>query len=255
MAAFCASGAHVPKSTLRSGSRNPPFSTGLTRISMGDLIEHARDELRGVVDHRHDAGIVEPGRADDAERADDAGVLVAIGRDDQRRARQREQLVLRADEDAHAGAFLGEAEKLDQAVLRLQILEQPAQQFDVGLRGDVFEQVGAAAHDEARRQAAFGAGPDGEALFDEVLRQRVERGLGLVLDAGDLDRGLGERAAANMRVEEVRGLVKLRDGDARRQVDDAVLDVAVLRHQHGQRLGRFELDELDVLQRAPRSWR
>ena len=98
-------------------------------------------------------------------------------------------------------------------------------------------------------QAAFGAGPDGEALFDEVLRQRVERCLGLVLDAGDLDLGFGERAAANMRVEEVRGLVKLRDGDAGGQFDDAVLDVAVLRHQHGQRLGGFELDELDVLQR------
>ena len=30
---------------------------------------------------------------------------------------------------------------------------------------------------------------------------------------------------------------------------DPVLDVAVLRHQHGQRLGRLELDELDMLQR------
>ncbi|OWK18759.1 hypothetical protein AJ88_01455 [Mesorhizobium amorphae CCBAU 01583] len=52
-----------------------------------------------------------------------------------------------------------------------------------------------------------------------------------------------------MGVEEVRGLVQLRDGDAGGQVDDAVLDIAVLRHQHGQRLGRLELDEFDVLER------
>jgi hypothetical protein len=41
--------------------------------------------------------------------------------------------------------------------------------------------------------------------------------------------------------------MQLRDGDAGGQVDDAIFDVAVLRHQHGQRLVRLELDELDVL--------
>ena len=43
--------------------------------------------------------------------------------------------------------------------------------------------------------------------------------------------------------------MQLRDGDAGRQVDDAVLDIAVLRHQHGERLARFQLDELDMLER------
>ena len=123
------------------------------------------------------------------------------------------------------------------------------QQLDVGLRRDVFEQVGAAAHDQPRRQAAFGAGPDRQPLLDQLLRQRVERGLGLVLERADLRLGLGQRAAVDVGVEEVRGFLQLRRRGAGRQLDDAVLDVAVLRDQHGQRLGRLELDELDVLER------
>ena len=123
------------------------------------------------------------------------------------------------------------------------------QQLDVGLGGDVFEKVGAAAHDEPRRQAAFGAGPDGQPLLDQLLRQRVERGLGLLLELADIGLGFGQRAAVDVSVEEVRRLLQLRRGRAGRQLDDAVLDVAVLRDQHGQRLGRLELDELDVLER------
>ena len=36
MAVFCASGAHVPKSTLRSGSRKPPFSNSADLDSTAD---------------------------------------------------------------------------------------------------------------------------------------------------------------------------------------------------------------------------
>ena len=40
----------------------------------------------------------------------------------------------------------------------------------------------------------------------------------------------------------------MRHGHARRQINDAVLDVTILRNHHRQRLGRLELDELDMLQ-------
>jgi hypothetical protein len=68
------------------------------------------------------------------------------GADDDRGARQREQLVLRADEDAHAVAAFGEAEQVDQRrVLLLEILEQQADALEVLARLDVLEQVGLAA--------------------------------------------------------------------------------------------------------------
>ena len=78
-------------------------------------VEQLADHLGGVVDHRDDAGVVQPGRADHADHADDAAGAVVIGRDDGRGARQREQLVLRADEDAHALGALGAAEQVDHA--------------------------------------------------------------------------------------------------------------------------------------------
>jgi hypothetical protein len=48
--------------------------------------EEAADHLGGVVDHRDDARIVEPRRADDADHADDLLLVVAIGRNDEGRA-------------------------------------------------------------------------------------------------------------------------------------------------------------------------
>src|SRR5437899_2947021 len=80
--------------------------------------------LGGVVDHRDDACVVEPGRADHAEHPDDAAGAVAIGRDDGGGTGEREQLVLRADEDAHPLGALGAAEDVDQAALGFEIVEQ-----------------------------------------------------------------------------------------------------------------------------------
>src|SRR5207237_1330627 len=79
--------------------RNPLISPPRSR-------QQPAHHLGGVVDHRDDSRVVEPGRADHAEHPDDAAGAVAIRRDDGGRAGQREQLVLRADENAHPlGAF------------------------------------------------------------------------------------------------------------------------------------------------------
>src|SRR4051812_50211011 len=93
--------------------------------------EDARHHLRGVVDHGHDAGVVEPRRADDAEHADDLLRGVPEGGGDHRRAREREELVLGADEDAHALAALGACEELDNVGLRLEIGEEQADALEV----------------------------------------------------------------------------------------------------------------------------
>ena len=57
--------------------------------------------------------------------------LVLERRDDQRGAGQREQLVLRADEDVHALAAFGEAQQLDQVALGLEVVEQLADALQV----------------------------------------------------------------------------------------------------------------------------
>ena len=69
--------------------------------------EQLAHDLGGVVHHGDDAGVVEPGRPDHAEHADDAAGGVVIGRDDGRGTRQREQLVLRADENPDPFGLLG----------------------------------------------------------------------------------------------------------------------------------------------------
>ena len=71
-----------------------------------------------------------------------------IGRDDGRRARQRKQLVLRADEDANAFGAFGAAEQIDHLAPRFQIVEQQPHAFEVFNHLEVFEQMGLAANDQ-----------------------------------------------------------------------------------------------------------
>src|SRR5436305_2088508 len=81
-------------------------------------------------------------RADDAEDPDDLLRGVAEGGRDHRRAREREELVLGADEDAHALAALGAGEELDHVGLRLEIGEEQADALEI-LRGvEVLQEIG-----------------------------------------------------------------------------------------------------------------
>src|SRR5262245_65901770 len=111
--------------------------------------QKAAHKLGRKVDHRNDAGVVEPGGTDDTQDADDLALLVLKGGDDQRRARQREQLVLGTDENMHTLAALGEAQQLHQVPLGLQIIEQLPNAGKVLQPIDVDEQVGLAAQDKA----------------------------------------------------------------------------------------------------------
>ncbi len=105
-----------------------------------------------------------------------------IGRDDSGRARKREQLVLRADEDAHALGLLGAAEQIDHFAPGLEIVEQQAYAFQIGEHLEVFEQMRLTAHDQLAL-VAFAARPAGKTGGNDLLRQFVEFGLALLAAA------------------------------------------------------------------------
>ena len=88
----------------------------------------------------------------------------------------------------------------------------------------------------------------GEAGFNEAGGERIELALHLGPARFDLPLDLGEGAAADASVEEVAGLDQRRRRQPGRQVEEAVLDRAVLRHQHHEGAGRIEAHELHVLQ-------
>ena len=168
-----------------------------------------------------------------------------IRRDDGRGPRHREQLVLRADEDAHALGAFGAAEQIDHVAPRFQVVEQVPHPLQVLDHLEVAEQMRLAAHDEL---ALLAARPAREPVVDHLLRQLVELGLRRGPRLLQLDPRLGQRLAADARVEEVSGLDQRRGRQSDRQIDDAVLDLAVLADQHDQRPFGLEPHEFDVLQ-------
>src|SRR3569833_2683998 len=122
-------GMPVVPANLPRISASWPKDSALAQFSADSVLfpsrHHRGNRLGGVIDHRNDPGIVEPGGADDAQNADDLFVGVAIGAQDHRRTGQREQLVLAADEDADAVGLFGVAELVDQSGLPLELVEQP----------------------------------------------------------------------------------------------------------------------------------
>src|SRR4029079_13291497 len=107
--------------------------------------DEAAEQSRRIGPHPNDARIVEARRPDHAEHADDPVFGILEGRDDERRAREREQLVLGADEDTHAFGAFGEAKQLDQILLRVEILEEKAHALEVFHRPHIFDATRAAA--------------------------------------------------------------------------------------------------------------
>ena len=166
-----------------------------------------------------------------------------------RRAGEREELVLGADEDVHALAALGEAEQLDQVTLGFEVREQLADALEVFEAADVLQQIGLAAHDQALVVAEL-ARPGGKPRLDHLLGELVELGLGRGQLPFDRGPGLGQGQAANVGVEIVGGLDEARRRQTGGQVDHAVLDALVVADQHHQRLAGLQRHELDVLEPA-----
>src|ERR1043165_5088835 len=205
------------------------------------------DHLRGVVHHRDDAGIVDPRRADDPDRADDLLAAVLVRRDDDRTAGDAEEMAVGADKDLHPVGPLAGVEQAQHGFLGLEHLEQRAQPFEIGERGDVFEQIGLAAHD--KRALGVAAGPARQPGRDHPRCQLAELRLmraDLILDVGPR---LLDRAADEPGIEIVAGADQRSRGEAKRHLDDAVLDKSVFGDQDDQRAARSQMHELDVLQR------
>src|ERR1700722_3460693 len=129
------------------------FSRRRNRTGLAGALELAK-YLRRIFDHRHDAAIVEPGRPNDAEDAGDAMVAVAERRCNHRRSGEREQLVLRADEDLDALAGLRPMQELDHVGLGLEVGEQGANALKVVRSAHIAEQVRLAPNDQLVARSA-----------------------------------------------------------------------------------------------------
>src|SRR6185437_14255060 len=145
------------------------------------LSKHAPDHFRGVIHQRNDAGVVDPGRADDADRADHALAAVAVGRDNHRAAGGAEQRIVGAEKDLHALAVTRRFEQADHRFLGLERVEQRAQPLEIAERRHVLEQLRLAAHDQ--RRTAVAARPRREPGLYQLRGQLVELGA-VALDFG-----------------------------------------------------------------------
>ena len=124
--------------------------------------------------------------------------------------------------------------------------KQQADALEVLRRLEILQEVRLPAHDELARLCR--ADRRGKAGFDESCRQRVELALHVAAPGLDLVPEIGERLAADAGVEEVAGLRQGAGRQARREVEEAVLDRSVLGHEHDEGARRVEADELDMLQ-------
>ncbi len=125
-----------------------------------------------------------------------------------------------------------------------------AQAFNIFLCMNVLKQVGTTAHDEACRLVRTCTAPHSQSLCNKFLRELIKFLSGFFRQLFQLRFRFRQRMAMNMRVEKVGSLHQLRSGDSSRQVHNAILDIAILHHQHGKRAGRFKTHEFDMFKRA-----
>src|SRR5688500_17741782 len=110
-------------------------------------------------------------------------------------------LVLGANEYLDAFPLLGGGDLLQQALPRLQRIEEAADALQVLDRGHVVEEPRLPLDDQGPRAAA--AGPDGEPALDDPLRQLVERRAVLLQLATDRAARVVQGASDHARLEVV----------------------------------------------------
>src|ERR1700733_8388619 len=113
--------ASSPDSLSRGMSASLSLSARYFALRSGQEFSH---DLRGVVHHRNDPGVIQTRRAQHADNANDIALRIRVGRGDDRRAGKAEQPVLRTDENAHAVTQRREFEKPDEIILALYILKK-----------------------------------------------------------------------------------------------------------------------------------
>src|SRR5262245_214777 len=101
-----------------------------------------------VIDHGNNASIVKPCRPDHADHADDTPLAIAIRCNNGRGARERKQIVLGTDEDAHSLGPLCPAEQVYDPALGFQRVKQRPHALKVLEGAQILQQVGVTTHDE-----------------------------------------------------------------------------------------------------------
>src|SRR6267154_2272842 len=108
------------------------FSCFLVVVSSMFVLSYkSPDHLGGVVHHRDDAGIVDPSRADDADRSDDLLAAVLVGGDHHRAACHPEKAIFSTDEYLDAFALFAGVEQTQHGFSSFEHLEKSAQPFEI----------------------------------------------------------------------------------------------------------------------------
>src|SRR5262245_5313369 len=91
-----------------------------------------------------------------------------------------------------------------------------------------------AAHDQLAL-VAFSARPACKAGGNDLLGQLIKLSLPFGNSSLDFSLEFGQRLASSARIEKVRRFGKRRSRQSRRDIEDTIFDLAVLRHKNGQR--------------------
>src|SRR5947207_1000057 len=211
----------------------PPRSAQLTGgWGSASRIQGRAEQFSGHLDDGDDPLVGHACRPDDPEHAEHR-LAVGVGRRDD--AAIVEDLIagLVADEYLHAFRLQALVEQVQEVAFLVERLEQPPQLLDARELGRAHE-VGLAL-DDVLEPALTGA------ALEHLLRDRdrlqhdlVHVGVRLGELAQDLLARLGERAPAELLVEIVRGAFELVGREVTLELDDAVLNLAVVEHQHHQ---------------------
>ena len=219
-----------------------------TRWGLAARMQGGAEQFRRHVDDRDHPFVGHARRTDDAEDADHA-LAVPVGRGDHAAVVEDLPAGLVADEDLHAIGPQAVVEQVQDVALFVEGLEQPLELVDAGELGEA-HQVGLPGDhvfDRAGRRPG---------LLVQALRHRdgvehllVEPRVRFLQLAQHLLVHLGERAAAAVLVEEIGGAPQLLGAVVALELDDAVLHLAVVHHQHDQHPVLGQADELDLRQR------
>ena len=128
------------------------------------------------------------------------------------------------------------------------ILEEPADAFEILEGGRILDEIGLAAHDQHLVVGIGAARPGGDAGLDDAGGNIVE----LALEALQIIAHEALHFAQGLALETRRQIIGCLDQGGGRQAgrhfDGAVLDAAVLADQNDQRAAGPKIDEFDMLQ-------
>src|SRR5712691_7681285 len=160
------------KLLLAASSGVDLFSSPFVVSCMVLLSNKTPNQLGGVVHHRDDPGVVDPGGADDPDRADDLLAAILVWGDHHRAAGHPEKAVLGADKNLYALPLFARIEQAQHGFPGFEHLEEGTQPFEIGEGGHILEEVGLTPHNQGATLVP--ARPARETCGNELRRQCVK---------------------------------------------------------------------------------